>query len=156
MVIQRWQSVLLLVVVVCMACFTFMSLGQVSTPGYELNFTTLGFSYEGEATNGAATGMMASTWIFFVVSLVSAIIPLITIFMFKNLKLQKTLCLVECLFIVAVIVIGACYGYDESLGAPVSWSSLAAAPFISLIADAMAYQRISADARTLRDADRLR
>ncbi len=68
MVIQRWQSVLLLIAVIVMAAFTFMSLGQIQLPEYTLNFTTLGFYIEGEATNGAATGYVANTWLFFIVS----------------------------------------------------------------------------------------
>jgi hypothetical protein len=43
MVIQRWQSVLLLVAAVAMATFSFLSLGQIQLSDYTLNFTTLGF-----------------------------------------------------------------------------------------------------------------
>ena len=39
MVIQRWQSVLLLIAAVVMGCFTFMSLGQVQLPDYTCNLT---------------------------------------------------------------------------------------------------------------------
>lgn len=47
MVIQRWQSVFLLIVTAMMACFTFFSLGQVQMPDFSLEFTTMGFSIEG-------------------------------------------------------------------------------------------------------------
>lgn len=153
MVIQRWQSVLLLCAVICMACFTFLSLGQLQSPEYTLNFTTLGFTYEG---SNAPAHYAASTWILFVISLLSAVLPFITIFLFKNLALQKRLCLIESLILVAVIIVGAVYGYHAPYEGTVSWSSLACAPFISLIAIAMAYQGISKDARLLRDSERLR
>lgn len=156
MVIQRWQSVLLLIAVIVMAAFTFMSLGQIQLPEYSLNFTTLGFYIEGEATDGAATGYVANTWVFFIVSLMSAIIPLITIFLFKNLSLQKTLCLIEVLFLIAVAAIGAAYGYNTIPGGTISWSSLIVAPAIALCAVVMAYSRISGDWRTLRSVDRIR
>lgn len=156
MVIQRWQSVLLLITGVLMACFTFMSLGQVQLADYSLNFTTMGFTIEGEATDGAITGTYMSTWPYFIVSLMSFILPLINIFLFKNLPLQKTMCLVTLLFLVAVVSMGAAYGYCVFDGADVSWSSLIIAPFLAIIADVMAYQRISSDQRKLRDADRLR
>ena len=58
MVIQRWQSVLLLIAAVVMGCFTFMSLGQVQLPDYTCNFTTLGFDIEGIATDGGPTDIL--------------------------------------------------------------------------------------------------
>ena len=75
MVIQRWQSVLLLIVAALMGSFTFLSLGQIQMPEESLNFTTLGFEIEGIPTDGAQSGFRAHTWIFFIVSLMSAIIP---------------------------------------------------------------------------------
>ena len=139
-----------------MGLFTFMSLGQVQLPDFTLNFTTFGFSYEGEATHGAATGYAARTWGFFAVSLLSCIIPLINIFMFKNLGKQKNLCLVEILLLIAVIATAAIYGYTGIDNGAVSWSSLVCAPFIALVGVVMAYNRINADDRLLKSADRLR
>lgn len=156
MVIQRWQSVLLLIAAVCMGFFTFMSLGQVQLQDYSLDFTTFGFSYEGEATDGAKTGYLLHTWGFFVISLLSCLIPLINIFMFKNLRLQKRLCMIEVLFLIAVIATGAAYAYTGIDNGAISWSSLVCAPFISLLAVILAFNRISADDRLLKSADRLR
>lgn len=156
MVIQRWQSVFLLITAVMMACFTFFSLGQAQFSEYTLNFTTLGFSYEGIPTDGAPSGYQSHTWIFFVISLMSAILPLIAIFLYKNLSLQIRLCLIEILFLIATTVVGAAYGYYQFPDAEVSWSSLIIAPLIAFVADIMAYNRISHDRRLLRSADRLR
>lgn len=156
MVIQRWQSVLLLVTAAVMAVFTFMSLGQMQLTDYSLNFTTLGYWIEGESVNGAPSGIYMRTWPFFIVSLMSFVIPLIAIFTFRNLPLQKKLCLIELLFLAATICIGIGYGYYGIENGEVSWSSLIVAPFLGIIADMMAYSRISADQRKLRDSDRLR
>ena len=156
MVIQRWQSIFLLIVAAVMACFTFCSLGQVQLPDYSLNFTTLGFSIEGESTGDAPVGYIVRTWPFFIVSLLSFIIPFINIFMFKNMKLQKTLCLIELLFIMALVAIGAGYAYCQFDYASVSLSSIVVAPLLAFVADVMAYNRISHDQRLLRAADRLR
>ncbi|MDE7509050.1 MAG: DUF4293 domain-containing protein [Muribaculaceae bacterium] len=153
MVIQRWQSVLLLCAVVCMACFSFMSLGQVQEAGFYYNFFALGFRLAEEPTAGQAPEF-ASTWYFFAVSLLSAILPLIAIFTFKNCKLQKNLCLLTMLMLACVICIGAVIAYGGPYN--VEWGSLVCAPFIALIATIMAYQRIKADERLLRSADRLR
>lgn len=156
MVIQRWQSVLLLITAVMMACFTFMSLGQVQLTDYSLNFTTLGFTYEGEATDGAPSGYYLHTWAFFIVSLLSFILPFINIFLYKNLKAQKTVCAIEVFFLLAILAIGCVYGYYHFETATVSWSSLIIAPLIAFVADLLAYNRISADQKLLKAADRLR
>lgn len=156
MVIQRWQSVLLLIAAVMMGIFTFFSLGQIQTPEYTLNFTTLGFCIEGEATNGAESGFIAHTWILFIIALMSCIIPLINIFLFKNLPLQKKLCIIEILFIVVVAATGCYYGYCTISNGNISWSSLIIAPLIAFVATVMAYGRISSDQRKLLYADRIR
>ncbi len=156
MVIQRWQSVLLAIACVMMAFFTFLSLGQVQLPDATLNFTRVGFQIEGEQANGASNVWYMQTVHFCIISLLSAIIPLISIFLFKNLKLQMKTCLIEVLFIVVVIVIAGYEGYYAIPDGTVSWSSMIVAPFIALIATVMAYSRISADYRTLRSVDRIR
>lgn len=155
MVIQRWQSVLLLIAAVMMACFTFMSLGQLQLPEYTCNFTTLGFEIEGIATDGGPSGYTQHTWGFFVVSLMSFLIPLVAIFCYKNMRLQKMLCLIDVLFLFALTGIGCVLGYSNPEQS-VSWSSVIIAPLIAFLADIFAYNRICSDQRKLRSADRLR
>lgn len=158
MVIQRWQSVLLLIVAAMMGCLTFFSLGQVQLPEQSLDFSTLGFYIEGEATGGAPSGWFQHTWLFFIVSLLCCILPFVNIFLFKNLKLQKRVCVIEGFLLLAVVAIGCAYGYynDAFPGYQVSWSSLIICWPIAFIADMLAYNRINADMKTLRAADRLR
>lgn len=155
MVIQRWQSVLLLIAVVLMGCFSFLSLGQIQTQEFTFNFTALGIYPEGSITGGQMPEAI-STWYLFAVSILSTLLPLIAIFTFKNLKLQKQLCLLEIVCIVCIITAAAILAYQMFDGAEISWSSWICAPFISLIAIAMAYQRISADQRLIRESERLR
>ena len=156
MVIQRWQSVLLLCAVVMMACFTFLSLGQVQMPDYTLNFTTIGFDIEGEATDGGPSGYLMYSWPLFCVSLLGTILPAIGIFCYKSLRLQKTLCLMELLVILTAIGVACIYGYTVLEPYSVSWSTLALAPVIAFIAVVMAYRCICSDDRKLKAADRLR
>lgn len=154
MVIQRWQSVLLLIAVVVMACFTFMSLGQVQTQDYTFNFSSCGFYPEGIPTGSVPEPV--STWYFFALSLLTAILPLIAIFCFKNFKLQTRLCLWTMLLLSCVIIIGAILGYQTIDGGDVAWSSLVCAPFIALTAVCLAYNLICRDWRIIRDSERLR
>lgn len=156
MVIQRWQSVFLFITAVMMACFTFMQLGQVQLENYSLNFTTLGFTYEGIATDGAPTGYYMHTWGFFIVSLLTILLPLINIFLFKNLNLQKNVCIIEVFLMLAILAMGVVYGYYTFDTNYVSWSSVIIAPLLALICNFIAYFMISADQKLLKAADRLR
>lgn len=155
MIIQRWQSVLLLIAAAVMACFTFLSLGQVTTTDITYNFTSLGFWPEGVPTEGAEPQRI-HTWYFFMVSLTTLVLLVVDIFLFKNLRWQKTVCLVCLLFIVASACVAACLGYACIEGGYMGWSSVAICPFIAIFATILAYNRMSADQRLLRAADRLR
>lgn len=156
MVIQRWQSLLLLVAAVMMGCFTFCSLGQVTTTDFTFNFTSLGFCYEGEATDGAPSGMLESTWYFFAVSLTSAVLLLIDIFLYGNLPLQKKVAWIGIIFIVAASSIAATLGYTAIQGGSMSWSSVALCPLLALISTLFALNRIQSDHNKLRSVDRIR
>ena len=154
MVIQRWQSVMLLVTFALMACFTFLSLGQVQTQDFTDNFTCLGFAAEGEMT-APETVVNQSTWFLFILSLMSTILPFINIFLYKNLPLQKRVCVFEIMFLIATIVVAAYEGYC-AYPVAVAWSSLALAPFLALILMIMAWRLINRDHNLLRSVDRIR
>ncbi len=156
MVIQRWQSLLLLVAAVMMILFTFCSLGQVSTTDFTYNFTSMGFSYVGEATDGAPTGVYETTWYFFVLSLTSALLLLIDIFLYGNLPLQKKVACIGIMFIVACSVIGWTVGSRAIAGGTMQWSPIRICPLIALISTLFALNRIQSDHNKLRSADRIR
>ena len=157
MVIQRWQSVMLLIAGVMMGIFSFCSLGQIQAADYTFNVTALGIAREGIATApDEATGITTAS--LFVLSLLSALLPLIDIFCFKNLPLQKKVAMVSALFAAVAGVIAAftasqfASGYESSVG----WSTFICAPVIAVIADILAFRLISGDQKKLRAADRLR
>lgn len=156
MIIQRWQSVALLITVVMMALFTFMSLGHVQTESFTFNFTSMGFVCEGSPADGTSGGTSVSTWYFFCLSLLSTIVALIDIFLYKNLSLQIKVCAMEALFIVAAIVVAAILGYTVVEGSSVSWSLIAAAPFIALASTLSARKLMLSDRKKLAAADRIR
>lgn len=157
MVIQRWQSLFLLFAAIMMGLFTFVTLGQVQLPDYTCSFTTLGFQIEGELTGSVPPEFPVYTWGFFVVSLLSMILPFINIFMYKNLKFQKTLCLIELLIILCVCTLTYLYGYNTFEESTINWNySMLIAPVIAFVATIMAYNGISHDQRILRESERLR
>lgn len=156
MVIQRWQTVLLFVAAALMAVFSFVSLGQIQLPEQTLDFTTLGFNVEGESTGNAPSGYITHTWIFFLLSIMSALLSLIAIFLYNNMPFQKKICLVTIVFIISSAATGCIYGYNTFDGAHVNWSSMIIAPALAFISVCLAYRRISADQKLLRASDRIR
>lgn len=157
MVIQRWQSVMLLIAGVMMGIFSFCSLGQIQAADYTFNVTALGITREGIATvSDEATGI--STVVLFILSLLAGILPIIDIFCFKNMNLQKKVSLVSALFAAVAGVIAAftASGFASDFGAGVDWSVFICAPAIALIGDILAYRLIVGDQKKLRAADRLR
>lgn len=155
MVIQRWQSLLLLVAFAVMACFTFFSIGQVQTEDYTYNFTSLGFYQEGETTDGGVT-VNYPTWFFFSLSLTTSLLTLIDIFLYKNLPLQKKVCLVCVLFTLASAATAAALGYTAIEGGRIGWSALSICPLIALCGEIMAYGCMRRDHRLLKAVDRIR
>lgn len=147
---------LLLITVALMACFSFLSLGQIQTADYTYNFTCLGFSIEGEPTAGSPHGYQVYTWFLFIVAVMSAILPFINIFMYRNLPAQKRTCLIEIIFIICAICIAGWEGYRGMPGYECQWSSLAMAPFLALILMVMAWNLINKDHKLLRSVDRIR
>lgn len=155
MVIQRWQSILLLAAAVVMGCFTFCSLGQVQTADFTYNFTSLGFFQEGIPTDGSID-VDYHTWYFFVLSFTTSLLLLIDIFLYKNLPLQKKVSLVGLLFVIASGATAACLGYTAVEGGEIEWSSVALCPFISIVAVLLAYGCMERDHNRLKAVDRIR
>ena len=72
-----------------------------------------------------------------------------------NLPLQKRVCLVTLLLTIFTAADAAMLGYTAFQGVAVSWSSLAFAPFITIVALILAWRGINADHKKIKNADRL-
>ncbi len=148
---------MLLIAGVMMGIFSFCSLGQIQAEAYTFNVTALGICREGIATAAdEATGI--STIFLFIVSLLACILPIVDIFCFKNLRLQKNVAMISVLFTVAAGLIAAvtASGFATDFGTNVSWSTFICAPLVALIGELLAFRLISSDQKKLRAADRLR
>lgn len=157
MVIQRWQSVMLLIACIMMGIFSFISLGQIQAPDYTYNITALGIFREGIATaEGEPTGI--STIYLFVDSLLSCLLPLIGIFCFKNLKLQKNIIVFSILTLAtaAALAVFTASSFANDVAGSTSWSVFIGAPLVALVAELSGYRLICSDQKKLRAADRLR
>lgn len=152
MVIQRWQTLLLLIAAVMMGLFSFCSLGQIQGADITVNFTALAMTVEGTGKT------YMPVWYIFVVSLLGALMPLIGIFRYKALKAQRKICMLSIVLILAAMasawIASAYAGVPGAQG--IGWSSVVIAPFVAVVALICAMRCISSDMKKLSGYDRLR
>ena len=96
MVLQRWQTVFLFLAAIAMAVFTFMPvMGLVTDQG---NFTL------------CALGCCESSvpnYLLLTLDCLIVVMLLVTIFKYRDLKLQQRLCKIDILLIIALVFLGA-------------------------------------------------
>lgn len=143
MVIQRWQSVWLLVATILIAVFCFVPMAIVPDAA--------------AAENGMSMLMPSDMPVFLTVNLLAAVLLFMSIFLYKNTKRQKTLTLVSMLLIVVMIVTETLvlFNWNTEAGA-VEWLGSIFLLLGALVFAALAYRGISKDQKLLRAADRLR
>lgn len=138
MVIQRWQSVLLLLAVIMMAVF---SLTPMAT------YTALDEPVSVYAKDAP---------VLLTVTLLVAVLLFISIFMYKNLKRQITVTLLSIILIAVVIVTGIAVVYRVYPEAQFIFLGGITLLVLALIFALGAYRCMKSDLRKLRSYDRLR
>ncbi len=136
MVIQRWQSVFLFLASVMMGIFSFVPFATQVSGEEILQFTPM------------------DAPVYCTLNLLIALLLLLAIFMFKNIKRQKTVTLVSVVLMVASAVSGGVIVYSG--GMAVDWTGGVLLLICSGVLALAAYRRIVADERLLRSYDRLR
>ncbi len=138
MVIQRWQSVFLLLAAVCMGLASFLSLGQHSLD------------------DAVTVGVCALDYLpLFAVNILVLLLLLIDIFLYKNLRLQKRVAMVGIILeIVSVVNTALLMLPSVAMIDVMSWA--ATLPVVSLILTILARSRMVADERLLKSCDRIR
>lgn len=149
MVIQRIQSVYLLIAVILMAVFAF--------------FPALSFELGGrEFVYGALeTGKVGATHIdplMLMLIVLISLLAFIDIFLYKNLQRQMTVCFVDIILGLAMMVaIGIqAFVVGGREGVTLIWQWYLALPVLAIIFLMLAHKAMSSDKKKLRDADRLR
>ncbi len=167
--IQRVQSIYLLLAAALMATFLFLPIAQFDTPDGIYSFTAQGVSTVMAETapvstpeSGAAiaqTEIFTPTWGVFVLGAVISVLALITIFLYKNRPTQARICMINAFFIVTLYIIIFLSGYtfhEELAATQISWSANIIIPFVALVLDIIAYKAINKDERLVRSLDRIR
>lgn len=152
MVIQRWQSLLLLFAGVMAIVFSFCCIGNIEGASQSVDI----FSY-GVYNTPQGTPLIGSVYVT-IVALLAAVLSVVNIFMFRNTRLQKQVCL---LVLVLIIAAGCTeyfviQGLDIAGAKSIAFESAAFSPVLAVLAVIIAHRRIRSDERKLAAADRLR
>ena len=110
-----------------------------------------------EDTNSATLMSPSDLPVFLVLNIVTAVLLFLAIFLFKNMRLQKTVTLVSMLLL-AVATVTEClllYNWNSTFGRVEMFGSVLLL-LGALVFTLMAYRAIRKDENTLRSADRLR
>ncbi|MCD8102827.1 MAG: DUF4293 domain-containing protein [Alistipes sp.] len=153
--IQRIQSVYLFVASVMM--FMMLSFPMCRFLVGDEEFVIKAF---GIYSVTAGDAMVVSLGYFGVLVVVAAVLPLVTLFLYKNRILQIRLCFMEMVFLIGaqVMVVYTIYNAVAKLEGPlsVSCSIVDLFPLASLILTWLAYKRIVRDEALVRSLDRIR
>lgn len=141
MVIQRWQSLLLLIAVVLMCIFC-------ATPYAHIHAV--------EAAASPTPVFVYEAPVFLIINIVIVLLLFIAIFMYKNLRRQMTVTIISMVLICASIVTGAFILYSTMPDAELVWAGGVVLLIVALICAMAAYRFMRKDRNLLRSYDRLR
>ena len=149
MVIQRIQSVYLLIAVILMAVFAFFPALTFELGGREFVYGAL------------ATGKVGVTHIdplMLMLVVLICLLAIIDIFLYKNLQRQMTVCFVDIIIGLAMLIAIGIQAFVVSgkEGLVLNFQWYLALPILSIIFLMMAHKAMSRDKKLLRDSDRLR
>lgn len=152
--LQRIQTVYLLIIVALMVAMLFLPLALLQAGDQFYSFDATGIS-----TIAAQPELVYPTWGLFALTAVISILALVTIFLFRKRILQIRLCIFN-----AILMLGfyGLFGFfvwvldgkmeDAILSVKIALSF----PVIALILDYLAIRNIGADEALVRSLDRLR
>lgn len=137
MMIQRIQTVYLLIATVLAGFFCCSSFGTFKAEEAMVSMYPKDFP------------------VMLIVGLLVAVLLFISIFLYKDLRRQKTVTLVSMLLIVVLEVTG-CFILFGGEGAMIEWTGGAVLLIGALVFALLAYRGMSRDQKLLRDSDRIR
>lgn len=149
MVIQRIQSLFLLIAVILMVVFAFF-------PALTFEMADKTVLY-GALETGRA-GSIHVDPLLITLTILIAFLALVDIFLYKNLQRQMTVCFVDIIIGIAMLIaicIQAFYVGNRD-GWTVTWHWAVLLPVLAIIMLMLAHKSMSNDKKALRDSDRLR
>ena len=134
MVIQRWQSVFLLLASIMMGIFCYLPLASQA----DIDFRP----YQQP--------------VYLILNVLISVMSLIAIFLYKNLARQKTVVKVNALLIVASAIAGGVIVYMNMPKVEILWTAGPLLLICSFLITIAALRRINHDEKLLKAADRIR
>lgn len=149
MVIQRIQSVYLLIAVILMIVFAFFP---------ALTFELGGREFVYGALKAGKVGVTHIDPLMLMLVVLISLLAFIDIFLYKNLQRQMTVCFVDIIIGLAMLVAICIQAFvvNGKEGVTLQWQWYLALPVLSIIFLMLAHKAMSRDKKMLRDADRLR
>ena len=150
MVIQRIQSVYLLIAVILMGVFAFF-------PALSFQIGDNEFVYG--ALEAGKIGALHIDPLMLTLVVLIALLAFIDIFLYKNLQRQMTVCFVDIIIGIAMLIAVGVQAYMLSSkhdAVALVWQWWLLLPVFAIIFLMMAHRAMSRDKKMLRDSDRLR
>ena len=152
MVLQRWQTVYLLIAAVMFGLATFLPVLDLPVLQGQAMSVSLGNLLGGSV---AIEGVQYA-YVYYIITALCCLLSLVNIAKFKALKLQRTICSVTMLLtVVAYVVIALFYNMLGEIIAS-KWAIASLMPAFALICTFLAKKRIEHDYKLLHDEERLR
>lgn len=156
--IQRIQTLYLLVVAILMATLLLVPLGAFIGSAEEFVITAWGI----DSLSAPEAGKIVASPQMAILIILAGLVPLVGIFLYKKRFLQLRLCVVEIVLLIGVQVYIAMYvlranSLVSELGdASMRFSVADVLPFIAIILTVMAFRGISRDIALLKSLNRIR
>lgn len=153
--IQRIQSLHLLIAAIFMTIFAFAPYMTLSTPDADYRLTTTGL--ETIASENAIT-VSTQNYTLAILSLLTALLSLITIFLFKNRKLQVLVCRINLLLYITLYIVMILYGYftyTDLHPTAFATTTYVIFPVCAIIVNSLAISGIQKDERMVKDSERM-
>ncbi len=158
--IQRIQTLYLLLVAVCMGllvCFAPIQFLTPETAELQQQYE-LGFLHVQNITDPANITNTSSVWALAVLEIAIAALAITTIFLFRKRLLQARLCIINIFLMIGYYAVLAVYIFFACKQLGVDWfiNIWAALPIVGIVLTFMAMRAIAKDEALVRAADRLR
>lgn len=152
--IQRIQSLYLLCVAALLSFWLHLPLGRFLYEGNEYIFRLTGIS----SLNPDADKLMAKTWPLLILTILTIVIALVTIFFYKKRMIQIRLSVFNFILLVGLEGLWGYYMYQvkSALNVPANFSIIDVFPLVAAFFTFMALRRIARDEAIVRSMDRLR
>jgi len=153
--IQRIQSIYLLLAVIALSLVFFFPIAELLVDGKLLSI----FRYRGlYELNAGQEILKIAAYPLAILFSINILIGIITIFKYKNRKLQMRLCLINILLLIGAL--GLAYFMTaftfSDFNAVVQYKFAAVMPIIAIIFSFLAYKGIQKDEKLIKSIDRIR